>query len=123
MEENLKLKNLLKRVLENNEFVYSFEDTSWDGDDRFTEKYTIEYHIEVHMVTGKGSDAVASVDIIIDDILMDGESVYLGWSEIGYSENVWYIDNLLDELYSEVFINFPFSIYPTVYGHDEEKKS
>ena len=120
MEENQKLKSLLKRVLENKEFEYSFVDTSWD-DDREREKITIEYHMEVHMVTGKGSGAVASVDVIVDDILLNGEDFYYDWAENNYGENAWYIDKLLDELYGEVFSDFPFSIYPTVYGHDEER--
>ena len=119
--ENTKIKNLLKKVLENKEFIYSFEDTSWDG--TIIKEYTIEYHIEVEGVRGNGSDAVASIDVIIDKILLNGEDFYYDWVDSDHSENVWYIDNLLDELYSEVFINFPFSIYPTVYGHDEEKKS
>ena len=121
MEENQKIKNLLKRVLENNEFEYSFKD-KWDDLDGYIETYTIEYHIEVEEnVHGTGSDAVAGVAVIIDDILLDGESVYDGWVEIGYSENVWYIDKLHDNLNEDVFELFPFSIYPTFYGHDEKR--
>lgn len=121
--DSTKIKNLLKKVLENKEFEYSFEHTSLDWDDNeVTEKYTIEYRIEVEEnVRGTGSDAAAGVVVIIDDILVDGESVYDGWAEIGYSENVWYIDKLHDNLNDEFFDLFPFTIYPTFYGHDEEK--
>jgi hypothetical protein len=127
MKENLKIKNLLKKVLENKEFEYSFNDFTegvWDGYDYeiIDEKYTFEYHIEVEEnILGSGSNTVAGVSVIIDDILVDGESVYGGWAEIGYSENVWYINNLHDHLNDEFFNFFPFSIYPTFYGHDEER--
>ena len=127
MEKNIKLKNLLKKVLENKEFEYSFTDRSkevWDGNEYeiIKENYTFEYHIEVEEnILGSGSKAVAGVSVIIDDIIVDGESVYDGWVEIGYSENVWYIDKLHDHLNDEFFNFFPFSIYPTFYGHDEER--
>lgn len=120
MKQNEKLKSLLKRVLENKEFEYSFNDTAWD-DDRVTEKYTLEYHIKVGEVLGSGSKAIAGVDVIIDKISLNNEDFYYDWVENNYSENVWYIDYLLNELYGEVFSDFPFSIYPTVYGYDEVK--
>jgi hypothetical protein len=119
-KEKTKIKNLLKKVLENKEFVYSFEDTSWDG--IIIAKYTIEYHIEVEEnVRGTGSDAVAGISVIIDKILLDGGDFYYDWVDSGYSENVWYIDYLHDHLVNEVLDVFPFSIYPTFYGHDEKR--
>ena len=118
-KENTKIKNLLKKVLENKEFEYSFNDTAWD-DDRVTEKYTIEYRIKVREVLGDGSKSVAGIDVIIDKILLNDEDFYYDWVDSGYSENAWYIDYLLNELYTEVLSDFPFSIYPTVYGYDEE---
>ena len=118
-KENTKIKNLLKKVLENKEFEYSFTDTAWD-DDRVTEKYTIEYRIKVREVLGGGSKSVAGIDVIIDKILLNDEDFYYDWVDSGYSENAWYIDYLLNELYTEVLSDFPFSIYPTVYGYDEE---
>ena len=127
MKENLKVKNLLKKVLENKEFEYSFNDRTegiWDGNDYeiIDEKYAIEYHIEVEEnILGSGSKTVAGISVIIDDILVDGESVYAGWAEIGYSENVWYINNLHDHLNDEFFNFLPFSIYPTFYGYDEKR--
>ena len=117
--ENTKIKNLLKKVLENKEFIYSFEDTSWDG--TIIKEYTIEYHIEIEGVRGNGSDAVASIDVIIDKILLNGEDFYYDWVDSDHSENVWYIDYLHDHLVNEVLHMFPFSIYPTFYGHDEQR--
>ena len=124
-KENIKLENLLKRVLENKEFEYSFTDRTeglWDGNEyeNIEEDYTFKYHMVVNYVLGVGSGSVADIDVIIDDIILDGESVYDGWSEIGYSENVWYIEHLHEYLKDDVFNVFPFSIYPTYYGHDEE---
>jgi hypothetical protein len=125
-KENIKLENLLKRVLENKEFEYSFTDRTegvWDGHEyeHIEEDYTFEYHMVVNYVLGVGSGSVADISVIIDDIILGGESVYDGWVEIGYSENVWYIEHLHDYLRDDVFNVFPFSIYPTFYGHDEEK--
>ena len=119
MEQNIKIKNLLKKVLENREFVYSFDDTAWEQV-RYGEKYTFEYHIKVENVLGSGSDTVASIDVIIDKLLLDGEDFYYDWEDSNYSENAWYIDYLHDHLVNEVLDIFPFSIYPTFYGHDEE---
>jgi hypothetical protein len=119
-KENIKLENLLKRVLENKEFEYSFKD-KWEDLDGHIETYTFKYHMVVNYVLGVGSGSVADIDVIIDDIILDGESVYDGWVEIGYSENVWYIEHLHEYLKDDVFNVFPFSIYPTYYGHDEEK--
>ena len=124
MEQNIKIKNLLKKVLENREFVYSYDDSAWDivTDDGFDNViYTFEYHLEVRTVLGKGSTAVADVHVIIDKILMNDEDFYYDWVESNYSENAWYIDKLHDHLNNEFFNVFPFSIYPTFYGHDEER--
>lgn len=125
-KENIKLKNLLKKVLENKELEYSFKDRTegvWDGNDYeiINEDYTFKYHMIVNYVLGVGSGSVADIDVIIDDIIVDGESVYDGWVEIGYSQNAWYIDKLHDHLNDEFFNSFPFSIYPTFYGHNEER--
>jgi len=118
-KENIKLKNLLKKVLENKEFEYSFNDTSWDG--VVTSKFTFEYHMIVNYVRGVGSGSVADITVIIDDIILNGDSMYHEWVERNYSGSVWYIDYLHDHLNKEFFNVFPFSIYPTFYGHDEER--
>lgn len=120
LRENTKVKNLLKKVLENKEFKYSFKD-KWEDLDGHIETYTFYYHIEILNAIGVGSDTIARVQVIIDDILLDGESVYDGWVEIGYSNNVWYINNLENHLDEEFFDVFPFDIYVNFYGHDEER--
>jgi len=125
--ENKKLKNLLKKLFENKEFEMSIidEESSWDEDERdyVTEDtiYDFKFHVVVRSVFGEGSRAVGDMDIIIDDITKDGESVYLGWVEIGYSENVWYMEELGMKFYYEYLENLPFSVYTNFYGHDEKR--
>ena len=119
LRENTKVKNLLKKLFENKEYEFSFKD-KWEDLDGHIETYTFHYHIEILNAIGVGSDTIARVQVIIDDILLDGDSVYDGWVEIGYSNNVWYINNLENHLDEEFFDVFPFSIYVNFYGHDEE---
>jgi hypothetical protein len=119
LRENTKVKNLLKKLFENKEYEFSFKD-KWEDLDGHIETYTFHYHIEILNAIGVGSDTIARVQVIIDDIILDGESVYDGWVEIGYSNNVWYINNLENHLDEEFFDVFPFSIYVNFYGHDEE---
>ena len=119
LRENTKVKNLLKKLFENKEYEFSFKD-KWEDLDGHIETYTFHYHIEILNAIGVGSDTIARVQVIIDDILLDGESVYDGWVEIGYSNNVWYINNLENHLDEEFFDVFPFDIYLNFYGHDEE---
>ena len=120
LRENIKVKNLLKKLFENKEYDFSFKD-KWEDLDGHIETYTFHYHIEILNAIGVGSDTIARVQVIIDDILLDSESVYDGWVEIGYSNNVWYINNLENHLDEEFFDVFPFSIYVNFYGHDEER--
>ena len=120
LRENTKVKNLLKKLFENKEYEFSFKD-KWEDLDGHIETYAFYYHIEILNAIGVGSDTIARVQVIIDDILLDGESVYDGWVEIGYSNNVWYINNLENHLDEEFFDVFPFSIYVNFYGHDEER--
>ena len=124
---NKKLKNLLKKLFENKEFEMSLidEEFSWDEDERdYTTKdviYDFKFHVVVISVLGEGSRAVGDMGIIIDDITKDGESVYLGWVEIDYSENVWYMEELKTKFYYEYLENVPFSVYTNFYGHDEKR--
>jgi hypothetical protein len=120
MEENLKIKQTLKRTFENKTYESSFEDevTSWGGESDY-EEYIFKYYIEIGKVIGKGGDTVAGINVVITDIHRDGDDYYYDWAESDYSENAWYIDKLSDILYDEIFSMYPFSIYPTFYGDDE----
>ena len=119
MEENLKIKQILKRTFENKMYESSFEDevNRWGEIDY--EEYKFKYYIEVGKVIGKGGDTVAGINVVITDIHRDGDNHYYDWAESDYSENVWYIDKLSDILYDEMLPMYPFSIYPTFYGYDE----
>ena len=122
MEENLKIKNLLKKVLEDKEFESSFEDEviSWMDDETLYEEYSFKYFMEVDKVLGEGSKTVASINVIITDIKKDDDDFYYDWVENDYDERTWYIEKLEYIINDEMFSFFPFSIYTTFYGHDEE---
>lgn len=121
---NLKLKNLLKKLLENRRFDMTIidEESSWDGYDYVVEDvlYEFKFHVIVKQVLGDGSNSVGDIDIIIDDITKDGEDYYYDFVEGNYNENTWYIQELRDRFYGEYLEDIPFNIYMTVYGHDEE---
>jgi hypothetical protein len=123
--KNQKLTSLLKKLFENKEFEISLIDNEdvYDGYNYVTEEviYNFKFHVVVESVLGVGTRAVGSIDIIIDDIVLDGESVYLGWAEIGYSDNVWYINELNSEFYDDYLKYLPFSVYTNVYGYDEKQ--
>ena len=120
MEQNIKIKQILKRTLENKTYKSSFEDevNSWGGESDY-EEYTFKYYIEVGKVVGKGGDTVAGVNVVITDIGRDGDDYYYDWSESDYSEMSWYINRLSDTLYYEILSMYPFTIGPTFYGYDE----
>jgi len=124
MEENLKIKKLLKKTFENKDFESSFEDdvTSWDDNETIYEEYSFKYYMEVERVLGEGSKAVASIDVIVTDITRDGDDFYYDWVENKYDERTWYIEHLERMLFEDMVSDFPFSIYLTFYGYDEYKK-
>ena len=124
---NLKLKNLLKRVFEGREFKITItdEEYSWDEYERdYTTEdvdYEFKFRVIVNQVLGNGSTAVGDIDIIIDDITKDGDEYYYDFIGRDYSESTWYIQELRERFYNEYLSEIPFSVYSTVYGHDENK--
>jgi hypothetical protein len=96
MEENLKIKKLLKKTFENKKFKSSFEDEviSWMDDETLYEEYSFKYFMEVDKVLGEGSKTVASINVIITDIKKDGDDFYYDWVENDYDERTWYIEKL-----------------------------
>ena len=121
VEENIKIKNLLKGMFENQEFETSFEDdvTSWDDEEEVYEEYTFKYYMEVGKVLGEGTKTVASINVIITEFTNDGEDKMLVWKEDEYSENVWYIRSLEDKIYEDKLKDIPISIYLTFYSQEE----
>ena len=120
MEQNIKIKQILKRTLENKTYKSSFEDevNSW-GEESDYEEYTFKYYIEIGKVVGKGGDTVASVNVVITDIDRDGDDYYYDWYDSYHSESSWYINRLSHILYNEILSMYPFTIVPTFYGYDE----
>ena len=121
IEENLKIKNTLKKLYENQEFETSFEDdvTSWNDNETIYEEYVFRYYMEVGKVLGEGDKTVASINVIITDIQKDGDDYYYDWVENDYNEFEWYIARLHDLLIEDMTTDFPISIYLTFYGYDE----
>ena len=117
MTENQKLKNLLIKLFENKEY----KSTIFDGE--FADEvdvYDFYYTMRVGVVVGEGSNAVADVQIIISYITANGEDFYSNWVLDNYSNNTWYMSDLNDLIWKEHFDLIPFSVYLTIYGHDEE---
>jgi len=122
---NEKLKNLLKKLFENKEFEMTLTDTEhvYDGYNNVTQDiiYDFKFHIVVRSVIGTGIDAVGDIDIIIDSITKNGEDFYHIWANRAYNDSLWYIRELDETFYLDYLDNLPFSVYSTVYGHDEKR--
>jgi hypothetical protein len=122
---NEKLKNLLKKLFENKEFEMTLTDTEhvYDGYNNVTQDiiYEFKFHIVVRSVIGTGIDAVGDIDIIIDSITKNGEDYYYKWAERAYNDSLWYIRELDETFYLDHLEDLPFSVYSTVYGHDENR--
>ena len=96
---------------------------AWDGYNYVTDDivYEFKFHVVVRSVVGKGVEAVGDMDIIIDSITKDGDDYYPVWADSGYGDAMWYIREL-DETFDLDYLGIlPFSVYTTVYGHDEKR--
>jgi hypothetical protein len=118
-----KLINTLKRLYEGQEYSTTFEDevTSWneDVDMIFVEEWEIRYYLKLNQVLGEGLKAIVSFDVIITDIIVDGDSRYYIWEDEDFHQNVWYIGEVERDLYNTIGTDFPLSFYFTFYGEDE----
>lgn len=127
IEENIKIKNLLKGMFENQEFETTYQDMDIEYNheedllEEVYEEYTFKYYMEVGKVLGEGTKTVASINVIIIDFTVDGEDMLLGWKEIEYNEDIWYINTLENEIYEDKLKDIPISIYLTCYAEDEYK--
>jgi len=121
VEENIKIKNLLKGMFENQEFETKYQDTvtSWGDEEDVYEDYTFKYYMEVGEVVGEDNMAVASINVIITDIIKDGDDFYYDWAQNRYNEDVWYINALDEKIYEEKMKDIPISIYLTFYSQEE----
>ena len=125
MSQNLKVKKLLQNLIENKDFNISFEDEEYvyalgaDYEELVYTPYEFKFHMIVRDVYGEGSNTIAKIDVIIDDIQRDNEDFYDEWVSDGYHEGVWYIEELNIKIDQEIFEDLPISIYLTFYGYDE----
>jgi hypothetical protein len=120
--ENIKLKNHLKKVFENEDFETSFQDevTSWDGDEiTVYEEYSFKYYMEVGKVLGKGDLSIAIINVILTEMKRDEEDFMYDWAEDQYDENTWYINHLDNTIHEEMFKYYPISIHLNFYSYDE----
>jgi len=124
--KNEKLTSLLKKLFENKEFEMTLTDVEhvYDGYNNVTQdiNYEFKFHVVVRSVVGKGVEAVGDMDIIIDSITKDGDDYYPVWADSGYGDAMWYINELDETFYLDYLGILPFSVYTTVYGHDEKRK-
>ena len=122
--ENIKLKNHLKKVFENEDFETTFQDevTSWDdmrNGDGYIEEYSFKYYMEVGKVLGKGELAIATINVILTEMKRDEEDFMYDWADDQYDENTWYINHLDNTMYEEMFKYYPISIHLNFYSYDE----
>jgi hypothetical protein len=111
---NTKLVNTLKRLYENQEFSTTFEDEiiSWnEPDTEYIEEWEIKYYLILREVLGTGLNAIATFDVIITDIIVDGDDMYHRWEDDDFDENEWYIQKVERDLYETIGSEFPLSIY------------
>jgi hypothetical protein len=116
-----KLINTLKNLYEGNEYVTTFEDEVYvpNNDEVFIEKWKILYYLKLFEVIGIGSNAIVTFDVIITDIIVDGDSKYYMWEDDGFDENEWYLRKVKQDLYNTIGNDFPLSFYFTFYDEDE----
>ena len=105
MNSNEKLKNTLKKMYEGKEYSTSFVDEiySWQSDDVVYEDWDIRYYLKLNQVLGEGSDAVVSFDVIITDIIYDGDwNRFDLWADTEYDEFAWFINRVRDDIYDNI---------------------
>lgn len=120
-QQNIKIKNFLKNLYEGNEYESSFKDEVYDEELKEVE-YVFKYNIDVKSVYGESDKTITGMDVIINEFTVDGVNMMPGWKEIGYNEDVWYIEKLSDIILDEMINVFPMSIYLTFYGKDEVRQ-
>ena len=124
INKDKKLINTLKKMYEGKEYSTSFEDEiySFTNDQIVYEDWDIRYYLKLNQVLGEGSDAVVSFDVIITDIIYDGDRNRLDlWSDTEYDEFAWFINRVRDDLYDNIVNDFPVSFYFDFYTEEQYK--
>ena len=124
MNSNKKLINTLKKMYEGKEYSTSFEDEiySFTNDQIVYEDWDIRYYLKLNQVLGEGLDAVVSFDVIITDIIYDGDRNRLDiWADTEYDEYAWFINRVRDDIYDNIVNDFPISFYFEFYTEEQYK--
>jgi hypothetical protein len=124
INKDKKLINTLKKMYEGKEYSTSFEDEiySWQSDDVVYEDWDIRYYLKLNQVLGEGSDAVVSFDVIITDIIYDGDwNRFDIWADTEYDQYAWFITRVRDDIYDNIVNDFPISFYFEFYTEEQYK--
>ena len=124
INKDKKLINTLKKMYEGKEYSTSFEDEiySFTNDQIVYEDWDIRYYLKLNQVLGEGSDAVVSFDVIITDIIYDGDwNRFDIWADTEYDEYAWFINRVRDDLYDNIVNDFPVSFYFDFYTEEQYK--
>lgn len=124
MISNQKLVNTLKKMYEGHEYSTTFQDEiySWTNDNIVYEDWDIRYYLKLNQVLGEGTRAVVSFDVIITDIIYDGDHNRLDiWADTEYDEYVWFINRVRDDIYDNILNDFPVSFYFEFYTEEQYK--
>jgi len=124
INKDKKLINTLKKMYEGKEYSTSFEDEiySYQNDDVVYEDWDIRYYLKLNQVLGEGSDAVVSFDVIITDIIYDGDwNRFDIWADTEYDEYAWFINRVRGDIYDNILNDFPISFYFHFYTEEQYK--
>ena len=125
MISNQKLANTLKKIYEDKEFSTSFQDevySNWNGDnyETTTEEWEIVYYLKLSQLVGDATNSIASFDVIITDIIIDGDHNRLDvWVDRDYDQYAWFIETVREDLYDTIGNSFPISLYFDFYTNEE----
>ena len=111
-------------MYEGKEYSTSFEDEiySFTNDNIVYEDWDIRYYLKLNQVLGEGSDAVVSFDVIITDIIYDGDRNRLDiWADTEYDQYAWFITKVRDDIYDNIVNDFPISFYFEFYTEEQYK--
>jgi hypothetical protein len=124
INKDKKLINTLKKMYEGKEYSTSFVDEiySWQSDDVVYEDWDIRYYLKLNQVLGEGSNAVVTFDVIITDIIYDGDwNRFDIWADTEYDQYAWFITRVRDDIYDNIVNDFPISFYFEFYTEEQYK--
>ena len=124
INKDKKLINTLKKMYEGKEYSTSFEDEiySYQNDDVVYEDWDIRYYLKLDNLLGEGSKAIVTFDVIITDIIYDGDwNRFDIWADTEYDQYAWFITRVRDDIYDNIVNDFPISFYFEFYTEEQYK--